>query len=57
MLVAERDDAALAEAALALAGNPARLAVMGAAGSAAVRAGFEQRAQVRALEGFYAGIA
>ena len=54
ILVAERDDEALALAMNALASKPERYAEMSAAASREVSAKFELRAQVRALEGFYA---
>jgi colanic acid/amylovoran biosynthesis glycosyltransferase len=56
VLVAERDADGLAKAALELAADDARRGAMGAAAADALRAGFEQRTQVRALEGFYSEI-
>jgi glycosyltransferase involved in cell wall biosynthesis len=53
VLVAERDHAALAEALLDWTGRPEALTRMAQAGTAAVAAKFEQRAQARALEDFY----
>ena len=53
LLVAERDDAALAREMIALANSPERYAAMSAAAAARVAAQFDIRATVRALEGFY----
>ncbi|MEI8234210.1 MAG: glycosyltransferase [Verrucomicrobiota bacterium] len=52
-LVAERDDAALAQALEKLTAGPARYTAMGAAAAKAVTEGFEQGAQARVLEGLY----
>jgi colanic acid/amylovoran biosynthesis glycosyltransferase len=52
-LVTERDDAALAAAMLALAGDPAGYATMSAAARARVTAEFDLRAQTRQLETYY----
>jgi colanic acid/amylovoran biosynthesis glycosyltransferase len=53
MLVAERDDAALAEELCALADNPARYEAMSRAAAERVRAMFDLRVTVTALESFY----
>ncbi len=53
ILVAERDDAALARELIALANSPERYAAMGAAAAARVAAQFDLRATVQSLEGFY----
>jgi colanic acid/amylovoran biosynthesis glycosyltransferase len=53
VLVAERDDAALAQALLDWTGRPEALMRLAQAGAGAVEAKFEQRAQARALEDFY----
>jgi colanic acid/amylovoran biosynthesis glycosyltransferase len=54
LLTPERDWQSLRDSLLALAANPARYAAMGRAASASVRATFEQRSAIKALEGFYA---
>lgn len=53
LLVAERDDAALAAEMLALAGDPVRFAAMSKAAAEKVRADFDVAATVRALEDLY----
>lgn len=53
LLVAERDHAALAAAALELARDPVRLAAMGVAAREAVMAKFERAAQTAVLEACY----
>lgn len=53
ILVAERDEEALARELIALSRDPARYQSMSAAASARVRSTFDARATVAALEGFY----
>ncbi|MGI8438006.1 MAG: glycosyltransferase [Chthoniobacterales bacterium] len=53
MLVAERDDDALAQALLQLADQPAQLTALAQRGAEAVAEKFETRAQVRQLEDYY----
>ncbi|MBA3544304.1 MAG: glycosyltransferase [Chthoniobacterales bacterium] len=53
VLVAERDDAALAEALLDWTSRPGELSQLAGEGARAVAAKFEQSAQVRALEDIY----
>lgn len=52
-LVAERDDAALAQAMLRLAGDPAHYTAMSQAAARSARDRFEQSAQIATLEGCY----
>lgn len=57
VLVGEKDHEALADAMLALAGDPGRWRGMGRAASESVHADFEQRAQIARLEAYYSEVA